>query len=449
VDEDEAANAVRARLDEQRAPDDDVFSITSAHQRRTENACGALFDEKKVDVVARRMAKLYRSVHAGYLRKGLKSLPRGYQGLHASQPWLCYWILNSLDLLGLVPDGDCPEPEPVDPYLASGNVPVEGEILDALVSFLATCAGKAGGYGGGPLQLPHLAPTYAAVNALCVIGTEEAYDSIDREKVYAFLLSVKHPSGGFRMHDDGEVDIRASYCAVAVASVLNLLDDALAKDMDKYIASCQTYEGGMGGEPGNEAHGGYTFCGVAAAQLLGRMDAVNVDRLLSWVTARQLPFEGGFQGRTNKLVDSCYSFWQGAVLPILHGHLDTQLPPAAGEMDNGLSHFDEELEDAGWLFNQRALQDYILLCCQQLGGGLKDKPGKNADFYHTCYSLNGLSMAQSDPRSIRPVVGVPENCLNEIDPRFGVRFEKIEAAMTFFAGKPHPTAAAKSECCNK
>ena len=24
--------------------------------------------------------------------------------------------------------------------------------------------------------------------------------------------------------------------------------------------------------------------------------------------------EGGFQGRTNKLVDSCYSFWQGAGL---------------------------------------------------------------------------------------------------------------------------------------
>jgi protein farnesyltransferase subunit beta len=31
----------------------------------------------------------------------------------------------------------------------------------------------------------------------------------------------------------------------------------------------QTYEGGLGGEPGNEAHGGYTFCGVAALVLAG------------------------------------------------------------------------------------------------------------------------------------------------------------------------------------
>jgi protein farnesyltransferase subunit beta len=31
-----------------------------------------------------------------------------------------------------------------------------------------------------------------------------------------------------------------------------------------------------------------------------------------------MKFEGGFQGRTNKLVDGCYSFWQGALFPLLH-----------------------------------------------------------------------------------------------------------------------------------
>ena len=33
---------------------------------------------------------------------------------------------------------------------------------------------------GGPGQLPHLAPTYAAVLTLCTIGTHEAYTVIDR-----------------------------------------------------------------------------------------------------------------------------------------------------------------------------------------------------------------------------------------------------------------------------
>ncbi len=32
-------------------------------------------------------------------------------------------------------------------------------------------------------------------------------------------------------------------------------------------------------------------------------------------------FEGGFQGRTNKLVDCCYSFWQAGMFPIIHSVL--------------------------------------------------------------------------------------------------------------------------------
>jgi protein farnesyltransferase subunit beta len=39
-----------------------------------------------------------------------------------------------------------------------------------------------------------------------------------------------------------------------------------------------------------------------------------------------MQFEGGFQGRTNKLVDCCYSFWQGAMFPILHSVLANEDP---------------------------------------------------------------------------------------------------------------------------
>ena len=35
-------------------------------------------------------------------------------------------------------------------------------------------------FAGGPGQLPHLAPTYASVMALCTIGTEEAFNAINR-----------------------------------------------------------------------------------------------------------------------------------------------------------------------------------------------------------------------------------------------------------------------------
>lgn len=47
-----------------------------------------------------------------------------------------------------------------------------------------------------------------------------------------------------------------------------------------------------------------------------------------------------------------------------------------------------------WTFNQQALQEYLLCCCQSPRGGLIDKPGRVPDFYHTCYDLSGLSIAQ-------------------------------------------------------
>lgn len=46
------------------------------------------------------------------------------------------------------------------------------------------------------------------------------------------------------------------------------------------------------------------------------------------------------------------------------------------------------------LFDRVALQEYILLIAQSPKGGLRDKPGKNADAYHTCYNLSGLSLCQ-------------------------------------------------------
>lgn len=99
----------------------------------------------------------------------------------------------------------------------------------------------------------------------------------------------------------------------------------------------QTYEGGLGGEPGNEAHGGYTYCGLAALILAGRPDVLDVPRLLHWAAQRQGWVEGGFNGRTNKLTDGCYSFWQGRLFPLLHmlGNEYTRQVKVGSHLQNG------------------------------------------------------------------------------------------------------------------
>lgn len=81
----------------------------------------------------------------------------------------------------------------------------------------------------------------------------------------------------------------------------------------------------MGGEPGNEAHGGYTYCGVAALALADSLHSIDLPRLLHWAVMRQGHVEGGFNGRTNKLVDGCYSLWVGGLFPLLQRCASHQL----------------------------------------------------------------------------------------------------------------------------
>ena len=375
-----------------RYDDDGSPTHTSREQALTEKKCQSLF----LQVETPSKLELALSTHVAMLQKGVAGLSAAYQGLDASRPWLCYWVLNSLDVL-----------RQLAPTLA-----VHGHLEASFVQYLGTTLWHPhGGFQGGPAQLPHLAPCYAATNALVALGSEAAYASVDRQRLYDFLTSMKTPIGAFRMHDNGEVDIRATYCAVAVASVFNLLSPELAAGVPEYLQRCQTFEGGMGGEPGNEAHGGYTFCGLAAAAILGRTDVLSLPRLLHWAAHRQMSYEGGFQGRTNKLVDSCYSFWCGALFPLLASLLPSH--PCAP------------------LFLSSALERYLLVCAQDsLLGGFRDKPGARVDFYHTCYSLNGLSIAVHAPGS-RDSHG-----LAQIDPAYGVTLDKLQKAKAHFATLP-------------
>ncbi|KAJ0054274.1 hypothetical protein Pint_02706 [Pistacia integerrima] len=409
----------------------------------------------------RLMMELQRDNHMEYLLRGLQQLGPSFCVLDANRPWICYWILHSIALLGQS---------------------VDAALEDRTIDFLSRCQGPDGGYAGGPgqarscffledccstavfifYQMPHLATTYAAVNALITLGSDKSLLSIDRGKMYTFLKHMKDPSGAFRMHDEGEIDVRACYTAISVASMLNILDDDLVRNVGNYILSCQTYEGGIAGEPGSEAHGGYTFCGLATMILINEVNRLDLAALIDWVVFRQ-GVEGGFQGRANKLVDGCYSFWQSGPGEAEY-HIDS--PEATPESDisegkessDGTSsegsqnascpvNFDnvgfvssEGLAEREPLFHGIALQRYILLCSQDPGGGLKDKPRKSRDYYHTCYCLSGLSVCQyswlkdEDASPLpRAVLGPHSNLLEPIHPIFNVVLDRYHEAHEFFS----------------
>lgn len=392
-------------IDDLRVKDDGLSTVTSEEQEKVEKLVAKNYSAYLRVVNLDPEVPLFRQKHVHYLKRGLHRLSEAYECLDASRPWLCYWILHGLELLS----------EPITP-----------EESFHTADFLKRCQDSSGGFAGGPQQIPHLAPTYAAVCALCILGTKEAYDIIDRPKLKSFLLSCRTPEGAFTMHRDGEVDIRGAYCAMVAAHLTNILTPDLFEGTAEWIAKCQTYEGGFSGEPGLEAHGGYTFCGYAALVLLGKQDIIDNKRLLRWVTSRQMRLEGGFQGRTNKLVDGCYSFWQGGVFPLLHTVFD-----ASGEGSS--------LSNEKWMFDQVALQDYLLINCQLHHGGLVDKPGKSRDFYHTCYCLSGLSVAQhfvSKHHTNLTVVGGQDNILAPVHPVFNIGVQCAAQALAYFRKLP-------------
>lgn len=75
---------------------------------------------------------------------------------------------------------------------------------------------------------------------------------------------------------------------MAIGTLTDVLDDELTAGVAEWIAACQTYEGGIGATPGEEAHGGYTFCGLAALTVLDKVDLLDVPRLTSWLVQRQV-----------------------------------------------------------------------------------------------------------------------------------------------------------------
>lgn len=389
---------------------------------------------------------LLREKHVKYLMSALvNGLPSGFVVLDASQPWLLYWIFQALYLLDRSPT----------------------ELYEKLISSLNTMKYPSGGYGGGPKQLPHCAPTYASVLALCSTGTVEAFQSIDRAGIYNFFLSVHDKeSGGFCMHDEGEIDARGTYCVLSIARLLNILTPELVEGAADFLLSCQSYEGGFGGEPFNEAHGGYNFCAVAGLIILGEAHRLDLNGLRRWLFCRQLPLEGGFSGRTNKLVDSCYSFWQGAAAALVNvievngtdvSDLEYWKSSMGGgttsAKDNSTKEADEDVpkmvkidetsENGPVIYNQYALQRYILHCAQAMEGGMRDKPGKYRDFYHSCYSLSGLSIAQNfvmpgskvkgADNALPRVYGDAGNLLPPTSAIFNIGLDPLEKTLAYFS----------------
>lgn len=342
-------------------------------------------DEKKmlpISYTGMIMKPLDYEKHVNYMLKLLMRLPKQYIGLDTSRMTSLYFSIVGLDILGALDRVNDEMRQSIKEFilamqLSSGDMDLYpghcGFIGSPYLGHLKVTTSNSDSASNN-IALPyiqgHLAMTYTSLAILKSL--EIGYDNIDKNSIIKGLKFLQKENGVFSATFNGcECDMRFVYCACAISY---LLDDWSGLDTDQvyeYIDNCITYEGGIALIPGAEAHGGSTYCGTASLALMDKLKDLNEEKrssLIYWCHQRQI---GGFQGRTNKDVDTCYSFWIGATLTLLESFDDT-------DVESALS--------------------FILNRCQFKTGGFTKFPDGAPDILHTFYSLCYLSLAKHDKR---------------------------------------------------
>ena len=347
--------------------------------------------------------KFYRS-HVAYAL-GILSHPLPFSAISAdaSRVAIVYFALVSLDVCGF------------SDALTVGR-------RETLVSWLYSCFARGdggGGFCGGPVtsgtgasRAWSVPMTYAAIASLIMLGDD--CSRIDRTALTSALSSLQQPDGSIDSSPlaRGDGDVRFIYAAAATVTLLDLpLRGLDACGALRFIRACQSYEGGFALQPGGEAHGGATYCAIAARRLLsdwflsksvGRSeeeDTRDVHATMRWLVRRQDTVSGGFTGRAGKEADSCYSFWIGGASAILLLDLLLVLPE--------ISETSASAQDLPF-FNACALRSWVATCTGAgCGVGFAREPEEDSDPFHTAYALAGLALAREPTlRAVDAVLGL-------------------------------------------
>ncbi|CAM9665926.1 unnamed protein product [Ascophyllum nodosum] len=221
---------------------------------------------------------------------------------------------------------------------------------------------------GGAMDEGNLAMTYSALATLVALGGDIA--GVGGEAILQELRSLQQQDGSFQASaSDSTCDLRFTYCACAVSSMLKNWDGVDRHKTVAYINRCYSFDGGVGLAPGRESCAGSTYCAVASMELMGVLHGLSPARregLVEWCVNRQ---RDGFQSRPNKVSsDSCCSFWVGATLDLL------------GEMG---------------LVDRAPARQFHMSCQNKvLAGGFAKAPDLLPDLLHSFYSVAWLSLSQ-------------------------------------------------------
>jgi len=277
------------------------------------------------------------------------------------------------------------------------------------------------GHGNQQMDPANLPATFFAILSLSFVGT---FEGLRRAACLKWLKSLQRENGSFgelitqNGVIEGGTDMRYCYVAAAVRWMLRgdvksggILEeeDINVESLINHIRSGQTYDGGISESSHHEAHAGYTYCAVGALSFLGRLPnpadsapaLTNIPSTIRWLVSRQVGYSEeetgsppplriklagvfeekardsdiffddsqfvGFNGRCNKMVDTCYAFWVTGSLKIL-GQENTEL------------------------VNVPSIRRFLCQQTQHVIGGFGKYPRNPPDIYHSYLGLAALSI---------------------------------------------------------
>ncbi|KZO96764.1 terpenoid cyclases/Protein prenyltransferase [Calocera viscosa TUFC12733] len=316
-------------------------------------------------------------MHVAHCVRCLRGLPDAAVEADCMRMMVAYYCLSSLDLLSGL-DEKVSKDEKSDWITWIWSQYISDDQLAGFrgAPFLT-------GPSAAAQEPPHILMTYTALLSLAILRDD--FSRLDRRRLIAFLKQTQLADGSFEPWlGSGEGgDVRIIYGALAICRMLNSWTGIDLQSTVAYIQACRAHDGGYGQTPHAEANGGATYCAVAALELASQpLQGKERDHTLSWLAHRQ---KDGFQGRTEKEQDACYSFWCGAAIALL------------GSAD---------------LVDRDSNAQFLMGCQFKLGGFAK-AIGEFPDPLHTYLSMAALSIYP-------PSWGVP---LSGIDPLINVRTE--------------------------
>ena len=84
-----------------RCDDEGVATSTTREQHATESLIASFFQEFTALMQGDAGGiQIMRSLHDEFCRSGLQGLSRAFKSLDASQPWIVYWIVHALHVMG-------------------------------------------------------------------------------------------------------------------------------------------------------------------------------------------------------------------------------------------------------------------------------------------------------------------------------------------------------------